>query len=429
MTKPICIVQAPYATRSGYGDMSRDIIRHLIETNRYDMRLVSMPWGGCPLNALSAANPRDIPLITQTAQIPIQLQRHPELFVQISVPNEFQPSAKFNIGITAGIETTACSKEWIDGCNRMDLILTISEHSKRILEGTIIQETDQSGKVIAEHKIIKPIEVLHNCIDPNIFREIQPSEIPDTVDAELSTIKEDFNFLFVGHWLKGNVGEDRKNVGLLVQAFCETFKHKKENRPALILKTSGATFSFMDQKNTLDKIQAIRASVGEGCPNVYLLHGDLSEAEMNGLYNHPKVKAHVTFTKGEGFGRPLLEATQSGKPVIASGWSGHLDFLNPKDAVLLGGSLKKVEPGSVWPGVILEDSQWFNVDVNMAAMALTTVQKNYSKFIPGAVRLAKENATKFSYDAIKQRTVDLLDKYVPKFAIEVPLKLPTLKKI
>ena len=40
--------------------------------------------------------------------------------------------------------------------------------------------------------------------------------------------------------------------------------------------------------------------------------------EMNEMYNHPKVKAHLTFTHGEGFGRPLLEASFSGKPIIST---------------------------------------------------------------------------------------------------------------
>jgi glycosyltransferase involved in cell wall biosynthesis len=428
--KPICIVQAPYATRSGYGDMSRDIIRHIVALDRYDIKLVSMPWGACPMNALSEANPKDTDLIKLTTPVPINLPRQPELFIQISVPNEFRAMAKFNIGITAGIETTLCSKDWIDGCNRMDVIFTISEHSKRVLETTTIEEKSPDGQIVATHKITKPIEVLHNCVDTDIFKELSYKEVSESIKTELSSIKEDFCYLFVGHWLKGNVGEDRKNLGLLIQVFCETFKNKaSQNKPALIVKTSGATFSVMDQLNNIAKIKAIREHVGAGCPNVYLLHGDLSEAEMNSLYNHPKVKVHVTFTKGEGFGRPLLEATQSAKPVIASGWSGHLDFLNPTDAILLGGELKNVEPGAVWPGVILAESQWFNVDVNVAANALAFAYKNYSRFLDGARRLAKQNKKTFGYGVIQTKTKELMDKYVPRFAMEVPLQLPTLKKI
>lgn len=432
MTKPLALIQAPYAVRAGYGDMSRDIIRHLIELGQYEVILISMPWGSCPMNALKANDPKDMPLISRTLNPPFQLPRQPELFIQISVPNEFNKVGKYNIGITAGIETTVCSPEWLEGCNRMDVIWTISEHSKRVFEGTVLDQHDQqSGQLMRQFKLQVPIDVLHNCVDTNIFHKINdPKELPVSVKSELDMIKEDFNFLFVGHWLQGDIGADRKNVGLLIKTFCETFKNKiGSNRPGLIVKTSGAEFSLMDQDEMLKKIRAIRDAVGVGCPNVYLLHGDLSEAEMNGLYNHPKVKVHVSFTKGEGFGRPLLEATQSRKPVIVSGWSGHLDFLNADESVLLGGELKAVDESAVWQGVIMREAQWFNVDVANASRAMQYVMKNYGKLLNGALTLAKKNKDKFGYDTIKQNTATLLEKYVPKFAMPVPMKLPKLRKI
>lgn len=430
MTKPLCIIQAPYATRSGYGDMARDICRHIINLDRYDVKLLSMPWGACPMSALHADNPKDIPLIQRTMQPPIQVPRQPELYVQISVPNEFQAVAKYNIGITAGIETDRISAEWIQGCNRMDLILTISEHSKRVIQETVFEQRDPNGNVIGVLKVTKPVEVLHNCIDTNIFKYLPVTQIPQTVRDTMKNIKEEFCFLFVGHWLKGNVGEDRKNVGMLIKVFCETFKGPESfARPALIVKTSGATFSYMDQEEILHKIRQIRASVGSDCPNVYLLHGELTDEEMNGLYNHPKIKAHVSFTKGEGFGRPLLEASQSGKPILASGWSGHLDFLNPDEALLIGGELKQVEPGAVWEGVIIPESKWFNIDIQQASFAMQYIVKKYGALVDKARFLAKKNAAQFNFDMIQQRTQDLLDQYVPKFAMPVPLKLPTLKKV
>jgi glycosyltransferase involved in cell wall biosynthesis len=431
MSKPLCLIQAPYATRSGYGDMARDIIRHVIELDQYDVHLISMPWGNCPMNALSAANTKDTPLISRMMKPPYQLPRKPELFIQISVPNEFQPIGQYNIGITAGIETTLCSAEWMEGLNRMNVNFTISEHSKRVFESTIIEHRNpQTGQTERTVKLEKPVEVLHNCIDTNIFKRIDAKEIPETIKSQLDTIPEEFNFLFVGHWLQGDIGADRKNVGLLVKTFCETFKTKPTSkRPALILKTSGATFSVIDQLQIRSKITMIRDMIGAGCPNVYLLHGELTEEEMNGLYNHPKIKAHVTFTKGEGFGRPLLEATQSNKPILASGWSGHIDFLNADDAVLLAGSLGKVEASAVWQGVIVPEAQWFNVDVENASRAFQYVFKNHGKLTDGAYRLAKKNRDAFAYDVIKAKTKELLDKYVPQFAVPVPIKLPALKKV
>jgi glycosyltransferase involved in cell wall biosynthesis len=284
-------------------------------------------------------------------------------------------------------------------------------------------------------KVNVPLEVIHNCVHTDVFKRISPNKILPTVNKHLNTIKEEFCFLFVGHWLQGSIGEDRKNVGLLVKLFCEAFKDTPTSkRPALILKTSGAGFSILDQEEVLGKIRQIRNVFGANCPNVYLLHGELTEPEMNSLYNHPKVKTHISLTKGEGFGRPLLEATQSEKPLIASGWSGHMDFMNPEDALLIGGELRNVEASAVWQGVILPEAQWFNADPNMTINAMKYIMTHHVAFKTKSEILARKNAAKFSYEAIQQRTIELLDKHVPQFVLPTPfnlpkLNLPQLKKI
>jgi len=349
----------------------------------------------------------------------------PELYISITIPNEFQALGKFNLGITAGIETTAASAQWIDGCNRMDAIFAISEHSKGVLQGSRYN----TSKGVLE--LTKPIEVLHNCIDTAIFGKKAPT---DTKFAkELDSIPENFCFLFVGHWLKGEYGEDRKNVPMLIKLFLETFKQlKMKQTPALILKTSSAGFSILDRESILDKINQIKSTVklskGQVMPNVYLLHGELTEKEMNTLYNHPKVKVHISLTKGEGFGRPLLEASVSGKPVVASGWSGHLDFLDKERALLIGGELKPVHESVVWDNIIIKEATWFSPDVGQAMNGMAAVAMNYNDYKNKAYDLAVENRKKFSYETIRQRTFELLDQYVPEFPKDVEIVLPKLNK-
>jgi glycosyltransferase involved in cell wall biosynthesis len=432
-TKPLCVVRAPCATRSGYGDMSRDIIRHIIEYGKYDVKIISVNWGETPMNALDENNPKD-KMITDRI-LTQNLTQQPDLFVTITIPTEFETIGKFNIGITAGIETTAASSQWIESCNKMDAVFTISEHSKNVFLASKYGRRGPNGQDLGTLEITKPIEVLHNCIDQSIFKKLEyESDVVSSVKSTLNNIPESFCYLFVGHWLRGDFGEDRKNVGFLVKIFLETFKQSKsETLPALILKTSGGGFSILDKKDILKKINDIRNTVvlseGQRMPNVYLLHGELTDSEMNSLYNHSKVKAHVSFTKGEGFGRPLLEASISGKPIVASGWSGHMDFLNPEDAVLVGGELKNVHPSSVWDGVIIKESSWFTPDAQQSANALAAVFMDYEKFRKKASKLGKENFKKFSYKAIQQRTWQLLDKYVPEFPKQVKLVLPKLKKL
>lgn len=431
--KPVCVIRAPCATRSGYGDMSRDIIRHIIEYDKFDVKVISVNWGETPMNALDADNPKDKMILDRLLTTPLHSQ--PELFVTITIPTEFETIGKYNIGITAGIETTIAAPQWIEACNKMDVVFTISEHSKNVLLSSKFGRQGPNGETIGMLEIEKPIEVLHNCIDQHIFKKLEyEADVLPSIKDTLKDIPEKFCYLFVGHWLRGDLGEDRKNVGLLVKLFLETFKQVKDkSSPALILKTSGGNFSILDRLEINRKIKMIRDTVilseGQVMPNIYVLHGELSDDEMNSLYNHPKVKAHISLTKGEGFGRPLLEATISGKPVIASGWSGHMDFLNTEDAVLVGGELKQIHDSSVWDGVLIKDSSWFAPDIQQAANAMAAVFMEYEMFRKKAHKLGKENSKKFSYKSIQEKTWNLLDKYVPEFPKTVPLVLPKLNKI
>ena len=53
MSKPLCLVTAPVQTRSGYGAHSRDICRSLIKLDKYDVHIMGVRWGNCPMNALN----------------------------------------------------------------------------------------------------------------------------------------------------------------------------------------------------------------------------------------------------------------------------------------------------------------------------------------------------------------------------------------
>lgn len=428
------VIAGPVATRSGYGDMSRDIARHFIEWSEekgFDVKIHSLPWGDTPMNALDPENSRDKIILDRI--LTENLRKKPEIFVHVGVPNEAQPIGKYNILCTAGIETTAASAKWVAACNQMDLILTISKHSKAVFENSKYSYTNQQG-VQQVLELQKPIEVLHNCIDTNMFGKNAPKD--KTLINRLNEIPEDFCFLFVGHWLRGDYGEDRKNVSMLVKLFMETFrqvKSKSGKRPALILKTSSAGFSILDREKILEKIEKIRESVtleeGQELPNVYLLHGELTEKEMNTLYNHKKVRVHISLTKGEGFGRPLLEASVSGKPVMASGWSGHLDFLDKERALLIGGELKNVHDSSVWEDVILKEASWFAPDVSQAMNGMAAAFLEYKNYKDNAYNLMVENLKKFSYEQIRDNTFELLNGYVPEFPDEVQIKLPKLNKV
>ena len=300
---------------------------------------------------------------------------------------KFQPVGKYNIGLTAGIETTACIHSWIEGCNRMNLILTSSNHSKKVFESTSFT-VDNNGQK-QELKITTPIEVLIEGANLDVYK-------PEKSTFNLDEIKENWCYLFVGHWMQGEMGEDRKNVGLLIKAFYEVFKNKPK-KPALILKTSSGVSSHMDRKEIQKRIASIKNSIpSKDLPNVYLIHGDLSDKEMNSLYNHSKVKAMISLTKGEGFGRPLLEFSLTNKPVIATGWSGHVDFLNPEFSGLMGGKLTNVHPSAA-NDFLLKEAQWFSVEHGHVGHFMTDVFKNYKDWTVKGKRQGYSSRTNFSF--------------------------------
>ena len=422
------VVTAPVGTRSGYGAHSRDICRSLIDLDKFDIRIWPVRWGNTPQNALSEQNPQDLPIIKRLLQTP-EIERQPDIHVHIVVPNEFQNIAKYNIGITAGIETTAVPPVWIDGLNRMDLNIVPANFVKHTIENTKYDKHDENTKQkIGELTNQKPVEVLFEGVDTDIYGKT--NEFSKELLEQFEPIKEDFCFLHVGHWLQGNMGEDRKDISMLIKTFCETFKNQK-NPPALILKTSGATPCIIDRQEILGKIHEIKRSLVGELPNVYVLHGDLRDEEINQLYNHPKVKAHVSFTHGEGFGRPLLEATLSEKPVIASNWSGQTDFLN-QDSILLPGNMIDVPKNSFPKEFIVDGAQWFQVNYAYASNVLREIHNNYSKYITKAKKQSIVNKSKFSLEQMTKTLGDILDKHLPKFEEQpqkVDIKLPSLKKV
>ncbi len=424
--KPICLVTAPVATRSGYGAHSRDICRALIKLDKYDLRIWPVRWGNTPMNALHKDNPNDKMIIDRLLENP-QLERQPELHIHIVIPNEFSAVGKYNIGITAGLETTVCPPKWIEGINKMNLNIVPSNFVKDTIKRTSFDVFDEkSNEKIGELKNEKPLEVLFEGADTNIFKPTK--EFSKSFVDEMNKIDETFNFLYVGHWLQGKVGHDRKDTGMLVRVFCETFKNIKR-KPALIMKTSGAGYSVLDREAMLNKINDIKKDIKGDLPNVYLLHGDFTDDEMNGLYNHPKVKAHVSFTHGEGFGRPLLEASLSEKPVVVSNWSGHVDFLKKPNAFLIDGSLQNLEKGSFPDEYHVEGAKWFTVNYQQASSTMKELYKNHRKYILGAKKLSMYNRTKFSLKAMTLELGKILDKHVPEFPKEVKLELPKLKKV
>lgn len=426
MSKPLCLISGPVFNRSGYGDWATAVAKSIIRYGKYDVKIAPTRWGNCPSKRFfdDLTDPEDKLLASKFLQS--ALNKQPELFIQLTIPEEFQPVGKYNIGMTAGIETTISPGSWLEGINRMNLTIGLSNHVKKIFTETKMAKKLENGQQVSV-QVEKPIEVCFWGADTNIYKKTD--EKVKSVEDILSKIPEKSAFLFVGQWTHSGLYSDRKDIGNLIKTFCTAFLNNTDNdRPCLILKTSGANYSVVDRFEILEKIKKIRQQVGENAPNVYLLHGELNDVEMNALLNHEKIIAHVSFTHGEGFGHPMLLSTLSGKPLLTSNWSGHLDYLNPQYANLLPGNLVQVDKKSVnqW---ILQESKWFKVAYSLAESKFKDVYafRKQDKYNKNAEFLRKENEENFNLTSMDKKLWSILDKYVPQFAVENQFVLPKLK--
>ena len=415
--KPLCVVSCPIDTFSGYGARSRDFIKSLIQLKdkEWDIKIMPQRWGDCPWNFLPEHDPLRQRFIAN-------LEQQPDIWMQITVPNEFQPVGKYNIGISAGIETTLYPAEFIDGSNKMNLNLVSSEHSKQVALNTQYDKLDRSNnQKIGILKLEKPIEVLFEGLDlDKYYKTSSESKIIDS-------IPEQFCFLHTGHWLPGAFYESRKNTAALIKTFLETFRGPNKKKPALILKTNHVNYSLLDREEIIRKINLIRSQISGQLPNIYLIHGELTDDEMNQLNNDNKIKAFISFTKGEGYGRPLAEAAITGKPVIVSNWSGHTDFIHPDYNILIGGELKNVHPSAAnqW---LLKESQWFNINTDIASRAMKDVFKHHKKYLEKSRKQTQYLKNNWSFDKMAEKLGSLMPKVEASPQMQ-PLKLPKLKKV
>jgi glycosyltransferase involved in cell wall biosynthesis len=422
MSKPFLLFQGPVATRSGYGDHSRDILKSLFELDKYDVKIVPTRWGNTPQDQI---NPQTEFGKKVLSSLVTNLDRTPDIFIQISVANEFKKVGEYNIGITAGVETTVSPQDFLQGSNQMDLIITPSQFTKDTLVKTVYTQIDKNTKQkTGELKLEKPCAVLFEGVDTTIFNGKSSKSILDSVDT-------DFNFLFVGHWLSGDLGHDRKDVGMMIKTFCTVFRDvPKKQQPGLILKTSHAGFSVGEREKISDTLNNVTKEYGDSCPPIHLVFGDLSEEELNSLYNDKKVKAMLMFTKGEGYGRPLAEFATTGKPILVSNWSGYKDFLPEENTVYLEGELKDVHQ-TAQNKFLLKESKWFYVDYSKAAGKIYDVHKNYNKYLKQSEGLKSNINNNFTLDKMTSKLGEILEKYVkvkqkPK---HIQMKLPTINKL
>jgi len=427
--KPVAVISCPIDVYGGYPSRSRDFVKALFNKKKdeWDIKILPQKWGELSWGYINDHSEewgwlKDLLIKEMTTQ--------PDYWFQITIPSEFQPVGKWSCGVTAGIETNIADPSWIEGCNRMNLIIVSSVFARDGLKNSMFEKRDSRTQAPIEKIEIKvPIEVLFEGVDTNKFY-YKTDQSDSKLNTFISNIPEKFLFLTTGHWMQGTMGEDRKNIALTVKTFLEAFKNSNLD-VGLLLKTSIAGSSIMDRDQIIKNINDIKKSIKGDCPNIYLLHGEIKEEEMNELYNHPKVKTMVSLTKGEGYGRPLIEFSQTKKPIAVSGWSGHLDFLQSSGTYLIPGEVKPIHPSAQIDKILIEGSQWFSPNVVEVNRMWKTLLKDYKKYLEPAKIQAFRIKKDFNLGVMGDKLESIINSKAPRHvALELPkLKLPELIKI
>jgi len=403
------LVSGPGLTRSGYGEQCRFALRALrTRQDRFDIYFNPLNWGNTSWVTDDDEERLWIDSLIRKTMGYNQAKGRYDYSLQVTIPNEWQNMATINIGYTAGIETDRVAPGWLQVADSMNKIIVVSNHSKNVYEGTSYKAQEESTGRIVNLKCTTPIEVVNFPA-----RNTQPVDI----NLDLST---KFNFLTVAQW------SPRKNLKNTFRWFVEEFF---DQDVGLVIKANMQKNCLLDRTVILSKIEAAldKPEYKDRKCKIYLLHGDMTDEEMSGLYHHPKIKAYTTLTHGEGFGLPIFEAVQAGLPVIAPGWSGHLDFLSApsrvnrsrkgksKDKskmrphfVNVEYDLAEVQKRAVWDGVIQADSKWAYAQQGSYKMNLRKVYKDYSKYESTAKKLQKYVLKEFTEEKMYEKFVEAI---------------------
>lgn len=332
------LLRGPILTQSGYGVHIRQVAKWLFGRGDLDIEIQALPWGDTPWLIDKNLDGGFIGQLMEKTVDPSG--RHYDVSVQLQLPNEWDTTlAKFNIGITAGVETDTCNPEWIDACNRMSMVIVPSQHTKNTLMS--------SGNITCQLHVI-----------PEAFSEAIISNTRTKIDdLDFST---SFNFLLFGQLTGNNPENDRKNIFYTVKWLCETFKNDKD--VGIVIKTNSGRNTSIDRRIITQTFDNLLKEVRKGpFPRIHLLHGDMSDEEVASLYRHPKIKALVSLTRGEGYGLPIMEAAASGLPVVATAWSGHTDFLSHGKYIEVDYKLSPIHSTRVDNKIFMNGTKWAQV--------------------------------------------------------------------
>lgn len=401
------LVKGPALSRSGYGEQTRFALQALrSRPDLFDIYIINIGWGRTGHitdNRELTSWIRDTIHKTLQALGPESPLFQPDLSLQVTIPSEFEKIAPVNIGYTAAVETTKISADWIARSKEtVDKILTISEHSKRVLVSTAYTiENPDTGDTIENFSIDCPVQVVSYPV-----RDFEP----EALDIEFSTTK---NFLALSQW------GPRKNMENTISGFIQEFRHDED--VGLVLKTNLMADSMVDRHHTSRRLENFlkALNISDRKCKIYLLHGELTPGNLTWLYRHPTMKALVNIAHGEGFGLPLFEAAYNGLPLVTITWGGQLDFITKKNkkgkrvprVSRVDFDIAPVHENHVWEGVIEKDSMWAYAKLAPYKRALREILTKETHYKKEAEVLKNHIHAEFSMDKMLENFVNAV--YTP----------------
>ena len=394
------LLKAPVLTRSGYGEQSRFALRSLrSRPDLFDIYIQPLQWG---LTSWINICDEERNWIDQTIEKTfghIQQGGNFDMALQVTIPNEWENIAAVNIGYTAGIETNKVAHQWIEKGNLIDKILVVSSHSKNVYENTVYTGVNEQTNEQFEFTLQKTVDAINYPV--KAFEELPKLDLK---------LHYDFNFLAVAQF------GPRKNLPNTIKWFVEEFKNEEVG---IVVKTNIAKNCLMDREQVFNDMKNFTSQLGEHKCKIYLLHGDMTDEEMHALYVEPKIKALVALPHGEGFGLPIFEAAYSGLPVVATGWSGQLDFLVDEKGsghfYDVSFDMQPVQDEVVWDGVIIKESMWAYAREQSAKEKMRECYEDIASQKKGSVALnsleyAQELHERFGQEKMYKKFVDLIYK-------------------
>ncbi len=394
------LIEGPILTQSGYGEHARFVFESL--RKHADLYVKPLSWGHTTWR-ISDASKEVIDGINRQEEYSVESKNKGvapqyDLQVHVGIANEFTKKAPKSVLITAGIETDRVSPKWLQKIlEGIDKIIVPSNHAKEGFTSTSYEVlTNSQSPTLLECTC--PVRVV-----PYPVKQFKDQAEDD--ESKVSKISTNFNFLTVA--LLG----PRKNIEKQIEWFLKEFKNEPD--VGLVLKTGFAKSSTIDRAKTEKHLRTLVSKFKDSKCKVYLMHGSMSELEINSLYSHSKIKAYLSFSHGEGYGLPIFEAAYNGLPVVATDWSGHLDFLTmpvkqsgrvkeKKMFAKVDYKLKEIPKEVAWKDIIPEGSSWAFPTENSARRQMRNVYKNYGMYAKWASTLKGHVLENYEHLKIKE---------------------------